>query len=111
MAEARRYVCEECGRDIEAWSDGNPYYIDETGTKQYAYHPDSESLSLCVGNDSPYLCLGCGHEFMIDSRNVTNSCPQCEGQKLADTYQLEGQPCPYCKAGVFRADPDFFCIS
>ena len=30
------------GDPIEAWSDGNPYYIDDAGDKQYAYHPDHE---------------------------------------------------------------------
>ena len=36
MAQAIRYVCGGCGHRTEAWSDGNPYYIDETGRKQYA---------------------------------------------------------------------------
>jgi len=48
MAEAVRYVCGKCGHAIEAWSDGNPYYIDDAGTKQYAYHPDHERLARCI---------------------------------------------------------------
>ncbi len=111
MAKAKRYVCGGCGHKIEAWSDGNPYYIDETGRKKYAYHPNHEALSRCIGNDSPHLCLECGQEFMMDSRAVINSCPKCEGHELADTYELEGHGCPYCKAGVFIVDPNFFCIS
>ena len=43
MAECRRFVCSGCGRKIDAWSDGNPFYIDETGKKQYAYHPDLQA--------------------------------------------------------------------
>jgi len=35
MAEGIRYVCSECGRSVEAWSDGNPYYIDENGQEIY----------------------------------------------------------------------------
>lgn len=40
MAEGIRYICDNCSRAIEAWSDGNPYYIDDSGNKKYAYHPD-----------------------------------------------------------------------
>ncbi|MCK4872896.1 MAG: hypothetical protein KAS72_09245 [Phycisphaerales bacterium] len=111
MAEGLRYVCNGCGHAIEAWSDGNPYYIDETGAKQYAYHPDHERLDQCIGNDSPHLCLSCGHEFMMDSLAPVSACSNCAAHKLVPTYQLDGQPCPYCKAGVFVADPDSHCIS
>lgn len=111
MAQARRLVCGSCHRAIEAWSDGNPYYLDEAGVKQYAYHPNHERLALCIGNDVPYLCLGCGAEFKVDSRAPTGQCPRCGGGRLADTYQLDGRPCPFCKAGAFAQDPDFFVVS
>jgi len=68
MAEAVRYLCDYCSKAVKAWSDGNPYYIDETGNKRYAYHPDQGGMSKCIGNDSPYLCLACGAEFSVDSR-------------------------------------------
>lgn len=111
MAQAIRYVCNHCQHDIEAWSDGNPYYIDETGTKQYAYHPDHEGLARCIGNDSPHWCLSCGHEFKVDSRDSASVCPECGFSQFVDTYQLEGHTCPYCKSGQFSTDPNFFCIS
>lgn len=111
MAEAVRYVCDGCGHAVEAWSDGNPYYIDEAGEKQYAYHPDHEHLALCVGNDSPHLCMACGAEFVVDSRSPSEVCPECGVKEIADTYQLTGLRCPYCKEGVFSVDPEFFAIS
>jgi DNA-directed RNA polymerase subunit RPC12/RpoP len=111
MAQAVRYVCGGCGYAITAWSDGYPYYIDRAGGKQYAYHPDHERLALCVGNDSPHLCLSCAHEFIVDSKAPVAACPKCGASELTETYQLEGKRCPYCKAGVFAADPDFLCIS
>lgn len=111
MAEAKRFVCRSCRRTIEAWSDGNPYYIDEAGRKQYAYHPDHERLARCIGNDSPHLCLACGEDFMLDSRAPTSECPKCGAAEIAGTYELDGRRCPYCKAGVFAADPDYHCIS
>ena len=111
MAQAIRYVCSHCQHDIEAWSDGNPYYINETGTKQYAYHPDHECLARCIGNDSPHLCLSCGHEFKVDSRDPATACPECGSNQFVDTYQLEGYLCPYCKSGQFSADTSFVCIS
>ena len=111
MAEALRYVCTRCSHAIEAWSDGNPYYIDEAGSKQYAYHPNHELLARCIGNDSPHLCLSCGNETMVDSEAPAAACPKCGEPKLAYTYELDRQPCPYCKSGVFAVDPGFSAIS
>ena len=111
MAECLRYVCGECGHAIAAWSDGNPYFLDEAGAKQYAYHPDHEKLEQCISNDTPHLCLTCGHEFMVDSRAPVSTCPRCEAPEFVDTFKMGGQRCPYCKKGVFTADPGFHCIS
>ena len=111
MAEAKRFVCSKCQHSLEAWSDGNPYYIDEDGTKQYAYHPDHERLARCIGNDTPHLCLSCGHEFKVDSRDPVDACPKCSARDIADSYQLDGKQCPFCKAGVFAAEEGFHMIS
>ena len=111
MAEGRQYVCNSCGHSIEAWTDGNPYYIDENGSKQYAYHPDHERLNKCIGNDSPHLCLSCGHEFMVDSRDPVAACPICGSSEIADTFQLDGRQCPFCKKEVFAFDPKSVSIS
>jgi hypothetical protein len=70
----RSASCNHCGHSIEAWNDGNPYYVDERGRKRYAYHPSSER-DLCVGNDSPHICLSCGCKFMVDSRKPISPCP------------------------------------
>jgi hypothetical protein len=58
MAEGRRFVCDECGDSVEAWSDGNPYFVTEDGRKQYAYHPDHEALRKCSGNDEEMVSFG-----------------------------------------------------
>jgi hypothetical protein len=96
---------------MEAWSDGNPYYLDESGKKRYAYHPDHENLARCIGNDSPHLCLECGEEFMVDSRAPVEACHKCGSGRTVATFDLAGYPCPSCKAGEYRRDPDFFAIS
>lgn len=111
MAQAIRFACDRCGRDIRAWSDGNPYYIDEAGEKRYAYHPDHDALDRCVGNDTPHLCLACGVECMVDSRAPLSNCPECETGELVETYELAGRRCPECKTGKFVKDPDFYAIS
>jgi hypothetical protein len=111
MAEALRFVCSGCQRAIESWSDGNPYYVEKSGKKRYAYHPDHERLARCVGNDSPHLCLDCGEEFMVDSLAPVAACPKCRSTRFVGTFELAGHPCPYCKAGEFSVDPDFFAIS
>lgn len=111
MAEAIQYDCDKCGFSISAWSDGNPYYIDVRGVKQYAYHPDHEKLALCIGIDTEHLCLSCGKEFRIDSREPIDMCPKCGSRDIFPSFQIEGKSCPYCKVGKFKRDPDFYCIS
>ena len=98
MAEGLRFVCDSCSKAIEAWDDGNPYYFDESGAKQYAYHPSAER-QLCVGNDSPHLCLDCGHEFNVDSNAPSSTCEKCGSTSIVDSFRLEGRVCPECKVG------------
>ena len=58
MAAAIRIVCNGCKKSVEAWNDGNPYYLDEvTGEKRYADHP-SEGFHRCIGNDWALSLLG-----------------------------------------------------
>jgi predicted RNA-binding Zn-ribbon protein involved in translation (DUF1610 family) len=111
MAQALRFVCSKCSHAIEAWSDGNPYFIDEAGAKQYAYHPNHEQLARCIGNDSPHHCLSCGAEFKVDSRIPVTACPSCGASNIINSYRLGGCRCPYCKQGTFTEDPDFDCVS
>lgn len=111
MAAGVRWVCDHCSRSVEAWSDGNPYYIDVRGRKRYAYHPDHENLARCIGNDVPHLCLACGSEVIVDSRSPREDCPGCGARRLVAACDLDGQPCPYCEDGTFRQDPDFLAIS
>jgi DNA-directed RNA polymerase subunit RPC12/RpoP len=110
MAEGRVYKCSACAHAIEAWDDGNPYYLDERGEKRYAHHPSPERVR-CTGNDTPVLCLGCGAEALRDSAAPIARCPRCAARGLVATWRLEGRTCPYCKAGTFATDPDSLMIS
>jgi len=110
MAMAVRFVCSNCKREVVAWDEGRPYYIDATGTKHYAYHPDPER-DRCTGVDSPHICLACGNDFLLDAENQIKKCPTCGTAEIADTYRLQGLKCPYCKTGEFKLDPDFQCVS
>ena len=109
MATGMRFVCRGCDKSIETWDDGNPYYI-ENGRKQYAYHP-SGLLELCIGNDTPHLCLSCGHEFTVDSNAPITECPECKSDIIARTTELGGKACPYCKKGMFVVDRGWHAIS
>jgi len=111
VAQRIRFVCDQCGRSVEAWSDGNPYYLDQDGKKRYAYHPDHENLDRCIGNDVPHLCLACGAAVTVDTRDPRYRCPDCQAGPLVETYELDGHPCPYCDGGTFRQDPDSFAVS
>lgn len=111
MAECRRFICSECGKAIEAWSDGNPFYLDQSGEKVYAYHPNHTELAKCIANDSPHLCLQCGGESKIDSRIAVKACPRCHAEEVISTFLMEGIGCPKCKEGKFVWDKGFTCIS
>jgi len=110
MAEGIRLVCENCDNAIEAWDDGNPYYLDRGGKKRYAYHPEPKR-ALCSGIDSPHLCLDCGEQPPIDSNAPDRHCVKCKSTNVMQTFKLAGHRCPSCKQGVFARDPNFFCIS
>lgn len=111
MAMCKRFACSNCGKTIEVWDDGNPYYLDEKGEKQYAYHPNHDLLAKCIGNDSPHLCLACGKDFMVDSKVPITQCPACNASSIVDQWQLENCACPFCKQGQFHAEPGIFAIS
>ena len=113
MAQGCRFVCicSGCDRTIEAWSDGNPYYIDEDGKKRYAYHPQHDLLERCIGNDAPHLYLSCGHQFMVDSEAPIARCPKCSARDIVNTLELSDKACPYCRTGVFAVDPGWSAIS
>ena len=119
MAQGFRFVCNKCDHGIVAWDDGNPYYLESVTTKaggvkqkkKYAHHPNHELLERCIGNDSTHLCLACGKDFMVDSEAPITACPKCQSNEITDTMELAGNSCPYCKVGVFSADPGFSVIS
>ena len=111
MAECFRFVCSGCGASIEAWSDGNPFYIDKGGNKKYAYHPNHEELEKCIAIDEPHPCLNCGGEVKIDSRLKAKNCPECGSTSVVDTFCLESVKCPRCGDGQFVRDDKFYCIS
>ncbi len=111
MAECIRFACYGCGHCVDAWSDGNPFYIDETGEKRYAYHPNHSELARCIANDVPHLCLLCAAESKVDSRLAEAVCPECGSANVVETFQLEGVKCPKCGDGRFARDRDHFCIS
>ena len=92
MAEGIKYVCGKCRHTIEAWSDGNPYYIDDHGGRQYAYHPDHERLARCIGNDVPNLCLSGmqGREHRRDIRACRTSLSLLQSRHIRPRSELAG---------------------
>ncbi len=112
MAMRVAFVCSECGKRIHSWSDGNPYLIDSDGNKRHCYHPqDTELLKDCIGNDVPFICLECGHEFQSDTRDPETQCPECKKENISSTGSLEGKKCPDCGEGIFAEDPKDIAIS
>jgi hypothetical protein len=63
MAEAFRFICNSCGKTIESWDEGHPYYFDKRGRKKYAYHPNPKR-DQCIGVDPPPPVLGLCRELL-----------------------------------------------
>lgn len=110
MAAGKVLTCSACDRQVEAWDEGDPYFLDAQGEKQYAYHPDPQR-ALCTGLDVPSLCLHCGAETTIDAADVPAPCPQCGQREVVDLWELDGRTCPWCKTGTFAADLGPFMVS
>ena len=71
----------------------------------------TSKVARCIGNDSPHLCLSCGHQFKVDSRAPVAACPKCKSRDIESTFMLGDKTCPNCKAGVFAQDPNWYAIS
>lgn len=98
MAVGLQMSCTECDFTIEAWSDGNPYYLDAKGVKRYAYHP-SDELHLCTDVDTPHICLQCAHTFEVDSASPVHACPKCASEEISELWDLLNRRCPSCHKG------------
>lgn len=98
---ATGFKCDKCEHVISAWDEGNPYYFDEEGKKQYAYHPSSDR-NKCIGNDPDYVCLDCAKEFILDRKVPSKECPECASLNICKPSELEGKKCPSCKEGTLK---------
>jgi hypothetical protein len=126
MAACYTFVCSYCRYSIEAWDDGNPYFLSDKGRRQYFYHPGGEEqlkeyvsqsdgkdltgdelnkfLEKRTGNMSEMLCLDCGRKFRRDLERQKAVCPSrtCKSANIIDTWELEDKQCPKCKQGQFK---------
>ena len=111
MARGTPFKCTECAKGIVAWSDDNHYYYDDDGHKKYAWHPNYKGLAKCVGVDTSEICMDCGNEFKSDVKDPAKCCPACSSSNFTSPSCVGGEPCPYCKEGVFELDTTRFIIS
>ncbi len=111
MAEGIQFICDDCGFEIWAWDEGNPYYVDRTRMldrglprskcKVHVFHPEVPPQPL-DGNDVPHLCLECGHAFDVDTARNRTTCTKCRSPEILDCCRLSGRRCPECRRGSFR---------
>ena len=105
MSKRLSFFCNECGKVIRFFSDGNPYYFDENGKKRYAHYPDIKKLDQCIGNDLPHICLNCGDRFVLDTMRLPGHyCPKCKTPDVIEVRNLWAETCPFCKTGSFLID-------
>ncbi len=122
MASSQLFTCNQCGFNVESWSDGNPYVIGANGKRLFYYHPGgSERLrqialdlygfeptpdditKMCSergGNAPDYICTHCGKVRRLDKNRDKFFCRSCKGSELIETWTLAGKKCMKC-GGVF----------
>ena len=133
MAQCCVFRCSVCDNCVAAWDEGNPYYIDllrmkEKGLprsrcKVYVYHPSPPYVPDPIlleeiqpdepiqGNDSPYRCLSCNHEFKVDNAKPRTSCTKCRSTDIVACWLIAGCTCPKCHQGKFELDESSGAIS
>ena len=111
MASCLYIDCTNCDFGLEAWSDGNPYYLDPAKLltkprhrcKVYVYHPSWPEHPI-EGHDVPHVCPACGHEFKVDTEKPRTTCTKCRSSDIVNTYGADGSLCPICKQGRLKAE-------
>ena len=131
MAMSEIYTCCNCGYQVEAWDEGNPYVETTDGRRHYFYHPgsiedvrpiltaeagrkldDSEFKQLVTqraGNASDHLCVSCGKTTKLDSNKDKLACGKCHGTQVFEIWRCQGKLCPKC-GGTF-SEGSFNAIS
>ena len=103
MAMQTIFTCTQCGFEMEAWDEGNPYIQGPDGTRHHFYHPcaDSEIASIVQeilgreltgaevrevlrkhsGNEPEHICLDCGVIAMMNEQEAKAPCASCGGKR------------------------------
>jgi hypothetical protein len=126
MAAGIRFICSQCRFTVEAWDEGNPYFLSDKGKPQFFYHPARERkleeyiqqsagryltgkeredfIASRTGNMSDLLCLDCGNTFRLDLEKRKRICPRrnCKSKNVVDPSMMGGKICPRCKMGTFE---------
>jgi len=131
MSARFTYTCPNCGFSVDVWDEGHPFIKDDKGKRHYFYHPGevdvimsvasgcsfavgkppSEIMTLAasrIGHLQDGICLDCGKAFRALSAEASKRCRACKSGNTVWLMELEGKPCPKCKAahfskGVFSA--------
>jgi hypothetical protein len=121
MAMQTVFTCEQCGYEVEAWDEGNPYIQGPDGKRHHFYHPSDSAAGAVAeilgrkptaaevtrmlrnhsGNEPEHICLDCGVIGMMNEQEAKAPCSSCGGTRVTEAYHLAGKPCPSCKAGKF----------
>lgn len=130
MAAFYTYLCSQCRFKIIACDDGNPYILDDNGTKHFCCHPgemdtimevvqassvgrtlSGEALESFIqsrrGNLGEFLCLDCGRRFKAETERAPRPpvCTRCGSTNVCSSVEIDGRTCPKCRQGIFREDP------
>lgn len=127
MPEINRFGCDHCEFELPGGWGGYCYVSAAGGERVVCPHPCAETVAEVtglsygeamdagrVGFNSDCVCQDCLHQFNLDLKRDTRSCPKCASERMHSTLELVGQPCPKCKEGTiergspirWKLDPD-----
>lgn len=98
MAQGFVSRCTACPKEIEAWDEGHPYYVNYHGKKVYVYHPDHER-ARCTEVEIDVICLDCGKEARSDYANPRTKCSKCGRARFRTRFSSRGVDVRVAKTG------------
>ncbi|MDH5510635.1 MAG: hypothetical protein OEZ32_09825 [Nitrospinota bacterium] len=113
-----QFTCSGCGFVVQMREGMEHYAVTGDGAKKGLDPENEESAAMALTGKTmaqlttegllgvwvEALCMRCMATVMTDREENRKKCPQCSGNNLTASYEMEGSPCPKCGQGSLRSD-------
>ncbi|MDH5637867.1 MAG: hypothetical protein OEZ04_05200, partial [Nitrospinota bacterium] len=113
-----QFTCSGCGFETQVREGMEHYAVADDGAKKGLDPENEESAAKALTGKTmaqlasdgrlgvwvEALCMECMATVMTDREDEPKKCPQCGGENLTASYEMEGAPCPKCGQGSLCSD-------